>query len=74
MKPSQVDALKKQNKTNETQLFNKKMTLLIVVESQMHTSHPEAVPAQVALAQSETIRSEDLDTTAASHGKLTMFF
>ncbi|XP_045031248.1 ankyrin-2 isoform X6 [Daphnia magna] len=36
-------------------------------ESQMHTSHPEAVPAQVALAQSETIRSEDLDTTAASH-------
>lgn len=50
------------------------MTLLIVVESQMHTSHPEAVPAQVALAQSETIRSEDLDTTAASHGKLTMFF
>ncbi len=36
----------------------------------MYTSQPEAVPAQVALAQSETLRSEDLDTSATSHGKL----
>ncbi|XP_046439964.1 ankyrin-2-like isoform X4 [Daphnia pulex] len=36
-------------------------------QSQMYTSQPEAVPAQVALAQSETLRSEDLDTSATSH-------
>lgn len=37
----------------------------------MYTSHPEAIPAQVALAQSETLRSDDLDATATSHGKFT---
>jgi hypothetical protein len=38
----------------------------------MYTSQPEAVPAQVALAQSETLRSEDFDTSATSHGKLSL--